>query len=202
MNCTVVVATCGSDWWKSAGDAAAETVQGARIVRIHDPNGTVAGVRNAGLEQVTTEFVCWLDADDSLTPNYFDNMTGNADIRQPNTPGWNRGQLTPPQCHHHGTPHGARRECLEYGNPFSAGAVIRTELAVRHPWDERWPVLEDFAFWRRICADPTVTVECVPAVYLTRARSNPTPRNRSLPRNQWVNIAYQIMADIPFPKGA
>lgn len=197
-----VVATCGSDWWRRAGDEAAATVVGAPVIRIHDPLGTVAGVRNAGLDQVTTDFVCWLDADDSLTPDYFEQMSRmTVDIRQPNVPGWNAGRVIPPQCHHHGTPHGARRECLEYGNPFSPGAVVRTELALRHRWSERWPVLEDFAFWRSICTDPLVTVACTPAVYLTRTRRNPSPRNRSLPRSEWAKVGRQIAEAIPWPSG-
>lgn len=179
------------------GDAAARTVSGAPVVRVHDPNGTVAGVRNAGLERVSTEFVCWLDADDSLTRGYFEVMkSGTADIRQPSVIGW--GRPGPPQCTHHGPPHGATRECLKFGNPFSPGAVVRTALALAHPWDERWPVLEDFAFWRTICADPTVTVECLPAVYRARTRTNPHPRNRSVPRPEWVALADLIAESVPF----
>lgn len=170
-------------------------------MRVHEPHGTVAGTRNKGISLVETEYLCWLDADDSLTPNYFTIMeSGTADIRQPNVPGWNRGQHIPPQCHHHGTPHGGRRECLEYGNPFSAGALIRTELARKHLFDERWDVLEDFAFWRSVCADPTVTVECLPATYLTRTRKGLQPRNSSVPRGMWHEIANKIGAAIPFPK--
>lgn len=198
ISASCIVATCGSDLWRRNGDAAALTVPASvPVVRVHDPNGTVASVRNAGLDQVSTEFVCWLDADDSLTRGYFDVMAGgSADIRQPTVIGW--GPPGPPQCKHHGPPHGATRECLKFGNPFSPGAVVRTTLARAHPWDGQWPVLEDFAFWRTICTNPTVTVECLPAVYRTRTRTNPHPRNRSLPRPEWVAVAEQIAASIPF----
>lgn len=195
---TTIVATCGTDWWRTAGDQAAETVHGP-VVRVHDPHGTVAGVRNAGLDLVGTSFVCWLDADDSLTPDYLDRMAeGTADIRQPSVRGW--GPFGPPQCRHHGEPHGATRECLRFGNPFSPGAVVRTDLARQHPWDGRWPVLEDFAFWRTICADHRVTVECISsAVYQARTIRHRGHRNRSLPRAEWEAVARRIIVEVPFP---
>lgn len=198
---TVVVATCGDPYWLHAGDQAAATVPtGTPIIRVHEPAGTVAGTRNAGLKAVRTEYVCWLDGDDSLTPSYVHHMgKGTADIRQPAVDGWGNG-IHPPRCGHHGPSHTATRECLAYGNPFSPGAVVRTDLAKANPWDEQWPVLEDFAFWRSICADPAVTVECLPAaVYRTRTRRNPRPRNRSLPRPEWEKIGRDIATVIPFP---
>lgn len=199
---TVIIATCGSDQWQGYGDQAALTVPaGVPIVRVHEPYGTVAGTRNAGIAQVETEYLCWLDADDSLTPDYFEIMeTGSADIRQPNIPGWNAGRETPPQCVHHGPAHDGRRECLAYGNPFSAGALVRTELAQKHLFSERWQVLEDFAFWRTVCADPTVTVECLPATYLARTREPRQSRNRSIHRGLWRQIAFDIMLSVPFPE--
>lgn len=198
---TVIVATCGDPYWIHAGDQAAATIpEGAHVVRIHEPDGTVASARNAGLRQAPTKYVTWLDADDSLTPDYLDAMAGSdADIRQPAIDGWSTS-IAAPTCGHHGPVHTARRECLAYGNPLSMGAVVRTDLAKAHPFDERWPVLEDFAFWRSICADPNVTVEVVErAVYRARTRRNPNPRNRSMPREEWKQVADAIADAIPFP---
>lgn len=197
---TVVVASFGRGTWAKMGDRAAETVEGAEVVRIHEYNasGNLASVRNMGLMRAQTPYVCWLDADDSLTPGYFDAMDKvQATIRQPSIPGW--GCETVPLCFHHGEPHPGRRECLKYGNPLSAGAVIDTALAQRTLFDEKWVVLEDFAFWRKACSDPTVTIAPVPdAVYRTRTRSNGQHRNRSVPRDEWLAIAGQIEKEVPF----
>lgn len=199
---SVIVATFGSNEWRNAGEEAAATIpSGATPIVVHLPYGNLALARNTGLSKVTTPYVTWLDADDALTPDYVDAMaTGTADLRQPAVDGWTGSVVQAPRCGMHGPQHIPERECLAYGNPFSMGAVVRTELAKAHPFDPRWPVLEDFAFWRAICANPWVSVEVIEAaIYRVRRIPNPAPRNRSLPRPEWKAVADAIRDAVPFP---
>lgn len=41
----------------------------ARIHVIHQKNGGVSSARNSGIEKSTGEYICFVDADDSLLPN-------------------------------------------------------------------------------------------------------------------------------------
>lgn len=180
MDVTVVVATFGSILWRAFGDAAAQQIDTAKLVRIHG-RGDIASARNAGLARVDTKWVCFLDADDALAPGYFEAMDrGAADVRQPAVAGWGPRQMVPTCGAPHRAPgHAPETECLQFGNPLCVGAVVRTKL-VREVggFDPRWPVIEDYALWRAI-ALKGATFEAIPeAVYLARVRRNPAPRNQ------------------------
>lgn len=59
----------------------------SRIRVIHKPNGGLSSARNAGMEQVTGEFVGFVDSDDWVQPTMYENclsliMDNNADIVQ------------------------------------------------------------------------------------------------------------------------
>ncbi len=45
-----------------------------RIKVIHKPNGGLSSARNAGLETMTGEFVCFIDSDDWIEPTYVENL--------------------------------------------------------------------------------------------------------------------------------
>lgn len=45
------------------------------VAYIWQPNAGLAAARNTGLASVTTDTVCFLDADDTLSPGYIDGMT-------------------------------------------------------------------------------------------------------------------------------
>lgn len=48
-----------------------------RIVVIHKENGGVSSARNAGLENVSGEFIGWVDPDDYIEPNMFEELYKN-----------------------------------------------------------------------------------------------------------------------------
>lgn len=84
---SVLAQTCG-DWELilvddgSADDtpqicdsaAAADT----RVKAVHKPNGGLSDARNAGLEQASGEWICFLDADDALSPRALESMLSAA----------------------------------------------------------------------------------------------------------------------------
>jgi glycosyltransferase involved in cell wall biosynthesis len=78
VNISVCIATYGSeDWhdlaWSRAWPSAQD--QGALEVNcFHDPEGTIASVRNELAGTAKGDWLCFLDADDELAPGYLDAM--------------------------------------------------------------------------------------------------------------------------------
>jgi hypothetical protein len=149
------------------------------IVRVH--GDSLHGARNAALDQVATEWVCHLDADDELEAGYFDHMAaGTADVRAPAVryvrPGRRSGPApyVPRVAGHR---HACTAECLPWGNWLIVGSLARTEtLRAVGGWRD-FPWSEDWDLWVR-CWHAGATFEAIPdAVY--RAHVRPDSRNRA-----------------------
>lgn len=179
MDATVVIGTFGSQVWPTLAKRRAipsARRQGCRV--IHEHRDTLAQARNAALEQVETEFVIHLDADDELTPGYVEAMlAGSADLRVPAvTNVFSKWKEVPPHFPRvYGHKHDCVGECLRSGNWIVVGACVRAELAQGIGWEEfGWS--EDWALWAR-CWKAGATIERVPdAVY--RAFRRMSSRNR------------------------
>ena len=78
MKTSIVVATFGAESWRElALNRAYPSAlnQGAHEVIVgHDPEGTIASVRNSLAEKAEGDWLCFLDADDELAPGYLDAM--------------------------------------------------------------------------------------------------------------------------------
>lgn len=79
MHVTVIIATYGDQNWadlarsRALPSASAQT-HPAEILIGHDPDGTIATVRNGLAERALSEWLCFLDADDELAPSYLGAM--------------------------------------------------------------------------------------------------------------------------------
>lgn len=159
--------------------------------------------RNQGLSAAATEWVCFLDGDDALDPDYFTHMANaTADVRQPAVSGWGSRTMVPTcTAPHRPKGHPLERECLKFGNPLCIGAVARTRLVAEiGGFDSRWPVIEDYALWRAI-AIRGATFESVPeAVYMARTRRNPAPRNHTGGQRLRTLTHHRIDSELPWPK--
>lgn len=197
MDVTVVIGTYGDDRWKRlAARAAASVPPGVTI--IHEHARTLHDARNQGLHKVTTEFVCHLDADDELTPDYFAHMSAStADVRAPSVQyvrGTRRHAPTIPRVWSHD--HQCTAQCLPEGNWIVVGAVARTSLLRDiggwrdFTWSEDWDV------WLR-CHLIGATFDAVPAaVYVAHVR--PDSRNRA-PTRAAKLAAHQEIYRANFP---
>lgn len=79
MNVSIVIATCGDQAWGelafSRAYPSADSQRGLagerpQVVIRHYPELSVAEARNALAREATTEWLCFLDADDELEPGY------------------------------------------------------------------------------------------------------------------------------------
>lgn len=194
LEVTVVVATYGDERWKAlARERAIPSAEALGVPVIHAHADTLHGARNLGLEDVTTEFVCHLDADDELEPGYFDAMAqGSADVRAPKVRYIVRrypDRLWMPQVAGHR--HACEAACLVYGNWIVVGAVARTDLLRRVGGWRDFPFYEDWDLWLR-CHLAGASIEPVPAA-VYRAHVRPDSRNRA-PDQATKHVVHQAIA--------
>lgn len=179
MSITVAIATFGDEIWREIAQRAILSVKDqAPYVHVH--GDSLADARNKCVEQVETEFVVHLDADDVLLPGYTNSMLlGSADVRIPMVRTMHNNYRTPYWPVVYGHQHACQPECLLQGNYIVVGAAVRTELvrAVGGWWDEQ--IYEDWSLWLR-CQQAGATFEYMPeAIY--GFHKTPGSRNHSGP---------------------
>lgn len=204
IDVTVVVATCGSRQWQVMGDEAILSAHdtGAKTVRIHLDQGTVSEARNAGLAEVTTEYVVFLDADDALEPDYFERVQPTADILATQIKYRQHIRPTMPRVWAHDFDPMKRHEgcctasCLVDGNWVHIGAIIRTEAIRSVGGFQEYPVYEDWALFLALQQAGYTFGVAMNSVYLAAVRSNTAHRNSSLPILERNKIHERIYKDL------
>lgn len=196
--CTIVVGTYGDDEWIRLANQRAipsARAQGCRVVHVHAD--ALHEARNTGLEQVTTEWVVFLDADDELRPDYVDTLlAGTADLRvgaiQYMTPGGRPQRPYVPKVAGHR--HECTAECITSGagNWIHIGAMVRAELVREAGGWRDWECYEDFCLWMRVLL-LGATVEAIPeAVYVAWVRKS--SRNRAPAMADKNRVHHAIVA--------
>lgn len=199
MDLTVCVCSFGEQSWQELAEsrAAPSAIPQAPTIRVHQSEGTLASVRNYALEQVPSEYVCFLDADDYLAPDFVEQMAaGAADVRSPS--------VSYVRKHHRPRPPGVPRvaghehdctaECITSGagNWLIIGTVVRTELVREAGGFREWPCYEDFDLWMRVLRLGASLEVIRSAVYY--AVVNFDSRNRAPHIKQKNRVHHQIVA--------
>lgn len=194
MDVTVVVATYGDDsWHRLAWERAIPSVEALGVPLIHAVGANLADARNAGLERVSTEWVCFLDADDELEARYFDRMaSGFATLRAPAVRYIRDGRSRPARVPKvAGHTHRCSADCLIWGNWLVIGTVAKTEVVREVGGFRDFDWSEDWDLWVR-CWQAGASVEAIPsAVY--RAHVRPDSRNRG-PSREVRHAQHQAIA--------
>lgn len=195
IDVTVAVATFGeSRWERLAYKRAIPSAEALGVPVIHVHGATLHEARNAAVEQVETEWVIHLDADDELEPGYIDAMaSGTADLRAPAVryvrPGVHDAPALLPNVAGHSHP--CTADCLAFGNWLVIGTMVSTELVKDVGGWRDYPWSEDWDLWVR-CWQAGATVEPIPrAVYRAHVRRN--SRNRGQPRRTRLD-AHRLIA--------
>jgi glycosyltransferase involved in cell wall biosynthesis len=185
MDVTVVIASFGERHWLELGQRAAASAFAQDVPVIYVHGQSLHGARNAGLAQVETSAVVFLDADDQLQAGYCETLSaGTADLRVPSvqyvTPsGRGRAPYVPRVASH---THECEAACITSGagNWIIVGAMVRTELVRKAGGWLDWPVYEDFCLWMRVLA-LGASVEVIPeAVYIAYVRRDSRNRNPAM----------------------
>jgi len=204
MDVSVVIATYGEQSWADLAASRAlpslEGQDGYEICVRHEPHGTCATSRNNAAALTSAEWLCFLDADDELAPDYLGAME-RALERQPTPDGTGVAAsagwllLTPAvQQIRKGRPREPFffPECsFETGNWLVIGTLIQKTLFDEIGGFREHPHgLEDWNLWARAVRAGARVVKVRDAVY--RAHVNPRSKHHVLSRNRReYMVAYE-----------
>lgn len=194
MDLTVVVATFGDRKWSELACRRAVPSAEPQAPVVHVHLDTLANARNAGAEQATSEWLCFLDADDELEPGYVEAMAaGTADLRAPlvRYVSGHRHAVTQNMVPDDWVP-----EMLRDGNHFVIGTLLRRSMFLEVGGFKDWPMYEDWCLWQR-CWLAGASFEVIHgAVYRAHVRQN--SRNRSPSRQEKEATHHMIRrANLP-----
>ena len=184
MEVTICIGTFGDEKWRTlANDRAIPSCE-KPVSHVHGDQLHTA--RNEAAAQATTEWLCFLDADDELAPGYFDAMsTGTADLRGPAV-----------RYIVNGNPRALKiwpKKDLKTGNHLVIGTLVRKELFDRVGGFKDYPLYEDWDLWLR-CDLAGATNEVIPeAIYIAHVRTD--SRNRAPGRSTRLKWHERIAQD-------
>lgn len=200
LDCSIVCSTFGNYKWQlQAQERALPSARSFGLPVYYNHGTKLHEARNAGLNQVETEFVCFLDADDALAPDFFEQMeTVNGDLRPPSVNHvYEQVTFMPKVVGLTGVHnHICTGECLIEGNWLVVGTVARTDLIKKVGAWKEWGNWEDWELWLR-CWIAGATITPVPkAIY--RAYSTSQGRNKANTPEEDRRIYHEIRrANLP-----
>jgi glycosyltransferase involved in cell wall biosynthesis len=182
---SVIIPTFGDReiWNRLAMRAVASVVDQSHppdeIIRIHEE--TLCYARNKGGYAASSEWLCFLDADDELHPGYLKSMLkGQGDLRFPRVI---NQHIKDPKSLFTG------KSLLE-GNYLPIGTLVKRKLFLNVGGFPSYPAYEDWAFWLR-CNALGAKDKCIwDAIY--QAWTDPSGRNLS---HLTGDLAIQIRED-------
>lgn len=200
MEVSIVVSTFGQSKWEHLARTRAipsANQFGVPVFYNHGPS--LHEARNLGLNQVETEYVCHLDADDELDLNFFREIAAvEGDLRAPAVRYTRSGNVGTrammPKVSGHS--HDCEADCLLNGNWLVVGAVARTELLLAVGGWRNYAWSEDWDLWQRCWIAGAKIVRAPKAVYI--AHTNGRGRNNASTHQQKVRIHHEIRkANLP-----
>lgn len=177
---TVVVGTFGDQSWARKAERAIrsannQTLKPAKV--IHSHKDALHTARNFGASEATSDWLCFLDADDELGGDFLERMTATIEtlepddyLLQPSTIGVVDGREDP-------FPVLIPKKNLLDGNFLIIGTVVRREQFVRLGGFDNLPIYEDWELWLNMHTDGAKHVPVPEAVY--RVHVNPNGRNNA-----------------------
>lgn len=178
----VVVATYGDIEWRNRGSVAAEsaTNQSVPTAVIHVHGETLAAARNIGAARLQTDWLVFLDGDDTLDHHYIEAMQEHAGdqpaLLQPST----LGVYADGREDEHAVLIPQRP--LHTGNFMVIGTAIRRDQFQRVGEFLDWPLYEDWCLWIRAWQDGAIFIPTPDAIY--RVGVNEAGRNKPEQREQ------------------
>lgn len=149
----------------------------------HDPEGTIATVRNELAAQAKGDWLLFLDADDEIAPGYLDEMAqvGGTDVLlTPSVRKVIKGRAQPKTFFY-------PEVDLRHGNWLVVGTLVRRELFMRVGGFEDLPHgFEDFSVWSKCYRAGARVVRVPKAVYIQHV--NPQSKHRQ----GWRNRKWQV----------
>lgn len=185
---SVIIATYGEDSWERlALDRALPSVEAQHsasneIIVGHDPDASIAAVRNELAAKAQGEWLCFLDADDELAPGYMEAMDRAArpnHLLNPRVLQVVNGHRRPPRFY---------PKCnLLTGNYLVIGTLLERSLFERAGGFSDYPHgFEDWSLWYKVTRLGAKVKPVPEAIYVQHV--NP----RSKHRLGWRDRRYQV----------
>ena len=189
---SVLIATYGEDEWRDLAWSRAfpsARSQAEDVACFHDPEGTIASVRNEMGATARGEWLCFLDADDEIAPGYLDAMArvieqeGNSAVPLLLTPAVSfvrKGNVQPPHFLDRGIP-------LSEDNWLVVGTLIRRDLFLQIGGFSDYPHgFEDWSCWAKAWKAGAEVIKVPDAIY--RYHINPQSKHKQA----WRNKKWQV----------
>lgn len=194
MTVSILLGTYGHTRWShQARMKAFPSTIGQRaheVLMRHEVEGTVASVRNALAEQATGDWLCFLDADDQLAPDYLFWMAQYAQancLLVPAVQFVSHGKLSGvTQIPNGGDEPGAAERMIDV-NCAVIGTLVPRKLFLEVGGFDEEPIYEDWALWLRCMIAGAKLVQVPGAVYIA---------NQNGERNQFTPEAVDAYREI------
>jgi hypothetical protein len=150
---------------RAAHSVACQTRKPDELIRIH--GDTLAQARNRGAAAASSDFLCFLDADDELHPCYLERMLDGAQVHQLRYPLMAAAsgvhEVKPPVNMNHG-------QDVNRGNFMVIGTLVARELFHKVGGFQEYEAYEDWALWLRCIAMGAFPLLVEGAVYVAYQR--------------------------------
>lgn len=190
MNCSIVIATYGAETWKAlAMERAYPSAldQGAHEIIVgHDTNASIAAVRNTLAERTSGDWLCFLDADDELSPGYIKAMRDQKPSGDPPP------LLTPAVQYVHPSKKRALPRFwplgdLRHDNFLVVGTLVSRDLFMHVGGFSDYPHgFEDWSLWAKCWKAGAQIVQVKRAIYIAHINYH------SEHRKGWRNRKWQV----------
>lgn len=194
LNITICIGTYGASEWETMAEERAlpsAVATGAEVLIGHQTDGTIASTRNGLADRATSDWLCFLDADDELAPGYLDAMRRALEQERGGHPETTALLLTPAVSY---VRNGRRAPplFLDRGVPLTddnwlvVGTLVERDLFMQvGGFSDYEHGFEDFSLWSKCWRIGARIVKVPDAVYI--AHVNP----RSKHRQAWRNRRWQ-----------
>ena len=186
MDVSIIIATYGDQSWLLEGNDTSMSLTAdfsdIPIIRLHSTESQLHMVRNKAASIAYTEWLCFVDAGDSLSPDYFDQMKkATGDLRAP------RLTFVDPLTKLGHEPFDLTKRDMNTGNPCPIGTLIRYDMFedAQEFWNEE--AYEDWSLFRRAWL-LGATIEHTDAMYY--AIDKPNSRNKKV--DDPISLVRQI----------
>lgn len=196
MSVSVIIGTYGNlEVWgprakKAYTSAKEQTCRADEIFWVHGP--TLHQARNAGADQSTSEWLIFLDADDTLDPYYIQMMLeAEGDIRYPSTLGVVDGVEDD-------YPVLAKPRDLKTGNFITIGAMVRRMDFLDVGGFSDLPCLEDWELFLKLWSYGCEIGSARDAIYRINVRPDSRNKNEALHLKVYQQIRRRFQDCHPF----
>lgn len=193
MRISILIATYGGEEWRDLGYSraypSAATQDPFEVLNFHDPEGTIASVRNELGSTARGDWLCFLDADDELAPGYLGAMrrafeqerTGGSLLLTPAVQAMRKGRQS-------GIAHFYDRGVsLSEDNWMVVGTLIQKDVFHQVGGFSDYPHgFEDWSLWYKATKCGARVVKVPGAVYLYH--QNPQSKHRQ----GWRDRKWQV----------